>query len=77
MTCCIVLINPEATAASLPPLTIRHSGRSSATTGALTSSRERVPPSPEAPYKASPSSGEDLVAAPPGLNVPAQATAVP
>ena len=35
MTCCIVLINPEATAASLPPLTTSSSDHSSATTGLL------------------------------------------
>ena len=46
MTCCIVLINPAATAASLPPLTCSSSSLSSATIGTL-GSRDHMPAAEE------------------------------
>ena len=71
MTCCIVLINPAATAASLPPLTCSSSSLSSATIGTL-GSRDHMPAANE--HKG-PSSEEALPS--PGMQLPAQATAVP
>ena len=76
MTCCIVLINPEATAASLPPLTSSSSEHSSATTGLLSQrNSDQTPKAEAAQLKATPS-GADLPPRP-GLAMPAQATAVP
>ncbi|CAL5228991.1 g12230 [Coccomyxa viridis] len=76
MTCCIVLINPEATAASLPPLTTSSSDHSSATTGLLSQRNSDQSPKAGAGQLKAPLSGDDLPP-PPGLNMPPQATSVP
>ena len=71
MTCCIVLINPAATAASLPPLTCSSSSLSSATIGTLRS-RDNKP----APQQHKGHSSQEALPSP-GMQLPAQATAVP
>ena len=78
MTCCIVLLNPAATAASLPPLTSKHSSeQSSATTGLLSqsNSEQTMQRTEDAQHKSA--SSEDDLPTSPGLNMSAQATAVP
>ena len=66
MTCCIVLINAEATAAPLPPLTSSSSEHSSATTGLLSQRNSEQTPKAEGAQLKENSSGDDLPP-PPGL----------
>lgn len=78
MTCCIVLLNPAATAASLPPLTSASSEHSCATTGLLSArNSEQAVKTDLSPQKGVAPPGDALPTRSAGLNPPAQATAVP